>query len=1206
MARDIIQQSRFQGISYSEKEGVQSSFVFARSMDYRSDPTKLKILPKTAKQSGTVVTDLVLDTARKGTTSYFYGNGGNLYSRNSSNTWTNLRTVSGSTGNGLEYFGEDDYLYYPSDKYLGRYGPLAGTPTFVDDFIGSEGGVPLNTHSLDMEEDSSQYATAADHATISITGDLSLEIYTKFESLPAVGEQMVLAGKWNGSSDERSYKFDLAGIAGFFGDGSDSALTVSVNTTDAPIDSACTGTSGAVALSATNASFAANQEILIHQTRGTSPGVWERNTIQSYTAGTITTTNPLGNTYTSGAQVLVLKQYTNVTINTGITLTAKAWNGTVGGIVAFLANGTITVTGTITASSKGFIGGTARSGVDHGGYQGESSTAAGGSESTSANGTGGGGGGSGAGTGGGGGGAGGGHATVGTSGTAGVPSASGGTRGNSGGSADLTTMVFGGSGGSGGTDDNNSSGSSGAGGNSGGAIFIMGATTTITGSVVALGGAAGSATSTGHGGGGGGSGGSILVKAQTATLGSSLLAATAGSGGSGSGNGGAGGAGSTGRIHLDYNASYTGTTSPTLNVNQDDSLTTNSAFQLRLSVSSDGTAANSEALTKTLTSDPNLSQWYRYGVSWDASASTATFYVDGASVGTDIGTKTAIYDSTALFSIGAAFDGAGAAEDFLDGKADDIRLFNDIRTAAEFLSYKDTQIGQIANLQAYYKVNNSTADSSANSNTLTLVNAPVYDATDVPFSAATSRADLDQSNDDSGQGYTLTTAVNEGATHRQSFVPAKDPQKSIEVSITTIGTGNWTLAVHDALNREVASLTVVNGDLNTGDYEFVFSSSWRPVIGATYHFHLTSTVADGVALSGTASDLEDADFHTYFQVLVEDVYHPVLHFLSKLCIGNERYLATWDAITYAPHALTLPSGYRIRCLGTWKEYIAIGTWRGTNMTDYDQGRIFFWDGTSDTYNFYVDVPQGGINAMESGNPLYFVAGYSGDLMKFDGGKPYKVKRMPKIGTTTTLEIYPKALHMWRSLLHVGFCGTSTDTTIERGVYSWGRVDEQLPETLSFDHPISTGTTTDASLEIGMLYPIGSALFISWKQGTSYGVDSVALSNSPYSTARCEFLITDVGKIWREKQAATLRAYFKALSSGDTVQIEYKIDRNSAWTEATAESTANAIESRVSLPTKTNRFNEFQVAIELTTTNSTSPEFYGFGFEFDNLNRERRT
>ena len=114
-------------------------------------------------------------------------------------------------------------------------------------------------------------------------------------------------------------------------------------------------------MSATNASFAAGQFILIHQTRGTGAGNWELNKIQSYTSGTITTTFALTNDYTSGAQVLVMKQYSSVLIDTGVTLTGKAWNGTVGGIIGWFCNDLTNIPGIITLTGLGFAGGTSSS-----------------------------------------------------------------------------------------------------------------------------------------------------------------------------------------------------------------------------------------------------------------------------------------------------------------------------------------------------------------------------------------------------------------------------------------------------------------------------------------------------------------------------------------------------------------------------------------------------------------------------------------------------------------------------------------------------------------------------------------------------------------------------------------------------------------------------------------------------------------------------
>jgi hypothetical protein len=56
-------------------------------------------------------------------------------------------------------------------------------------------------------------------------------------------------------------------------------------------------------------------------------------------------------------QVVRVPQYTNLIINSGASITADAWDGTVGGVVAVHAMNTITLTGNINVSGKGFRGG---------------------------------------------------------------------------------------------------------------------------------------------------------------------------------------------------------------------------------------------------------------------------------------------------------------------------------------------------------------------------------------------------------------------------------------------------------------------------------------------------------------------------------------------------------------------------------------------------------------------------------------------------------------------------------------------------------------------------------------------------------------------------------------------------------------------------------------------------------------------------------
>lgn len=339
-----------------------------------------------------------------------------------------------------------------------------------------------------------------------------------------------------------------------FGNGSDGAVTLSG--TDAPIDSSCSGTAASTSLSATNASFAAGQIILIHQSRGSAAGTWEINQIGSYSAGTITTSIPLANTYTDSgadqAQVLVLKQYTTVTVSG--TFTAKAWDGNVGGILAFLANSTVTITGTVTASEKGYRGG-AIADTSGSSWQGEGTAGAGG-QSTAANGNGGGGafkrasGGSG------------GHVSAGTIGNLGNDGGTVGQPGGTAGSSDLSTMVFGGAGAGGGSSIGVSN-RSGVGGNGGGIICIWGGTVEVTGAITCTGQNGANVIGSDGSGGSPGAGGSVLINGMNVSVGSNIVTSLGSTVGGNKDGGGAVGAtpASDGRIVVN-GCTVTGTTNP--------------------------------------------------------------------------------------------------------------------------------------------------------------------------------------------------------------------------------------------------------------------------------------------------------------------------------------------------------------------------------------------------------------------------------------------------------------------------------------------------------------------------------------------------------------------------------------------------------------------------------------------------------------------
>jgi len=363
-----------------------------------------------------------------------------------------------------------------------------------------------------------------------------------------------------------------------FGSGSDGAYNSVGSATDSPINTTCSGASGQKNLTIGAAStFANGNLVLIHQTQGTGVGQWEVNKIASG-GGTITLVmqSNLAYTYASGAQVLVIKQYSSFTQGSGYTLTAKAWDGSTGGILTFSCSGDATITGNISTVGKGYRGGSVIVTSSYV-YQGEGTSGTG-NTSNAANSNGGGGGlhnGNISSGGGGGNGGSGANGAVWSGGgdTFGI---GGGTCGNT----TLTNMNPGGAGGGGAPGGHSGDrGGTGTGGTGGAIGLIFAKKITVTGSINSTGGAG----SAGNfidmypsAGGGGGSGGSILIKAEDAILGETKVTAIGGAGGAGSSGGGyttyAGGNGGVGYIHLDYGNSYSGTTNPTFTLTKDTSL----------------------------------------------------------------------------------------------------------------------------------------------------------------------------------------------------------------------------------------------------------------------------------------------------------------------------------------------------------------------------------------------------------------------------------------------------------------------------------------------------------------------------------------------------------------------------------------------------------------------------------------------------------
>jgi hypothetical protein len=164
-------------------------------------------------------------------------------------------------------------------------------------------------------------------------------------------------------------------ISGMFGDGSDGDLTVASAGTFVNDYTYLTGNenSGDTEITVNSvAAFFEGDEIMIIQMQDGAgsgqAGKYEFKKIESISGNNIVLTSDLNRTYGSGefntkdasaTQVIRVPHYTTVTVNSGGSIIAPAWNGYIGGVVVFRAVETVLVNsgGDIDVSGKGFRGG---------------------------------------------------------------------------------------------------------------------------------------------------------------------------------------------------------------------------------------------------------------------------------------------------------------------------------------------------------------------------------------------------------------------------------------------------------------------------------------------------------------------------------------------------------------------------------------------------------------------------------------------------------------------------------------------------------------------------------------------------------------------------------------------------------------------------------------------------------------------------------
>lgn len=188
--------------------------------------------------------------------------------------------------------------------------------------------------------------------------------------------------------------------------------------------------------------------------------------------------------------------------------------------------------------------------------------------------------------------------------------------------------------------------------------------------------------------------------------------------------------------------------------------------------------------TSYFTGSTTLTSGTWYHAAMTIGSGSINVFLNGQSEYSD--SKSVAVASNDLFSLGQEWDNASAS-DFFDGKIDEVRVWNDVRTQTEIQTYMNMELkGNEGGLVAYYQMSDgsdtSLTDNSSNSNTGTLVGPPTWDT-----SSAALQGDEPSGSGTSGSPYQIGTLAELFwiSQHSASWSSYFEQTANIDASITS-------------------------------------------------------------------------------------------------------------------------------------------------------------------------------------------------------------------------------------------------------------------------------------------------------------------------------------------------------------------------------------------------------------------------------------
>ena len=337
-----------------------------------------------------------------------------------------------------------------------------------------------------------------------------------------------------------------------------------------------------------------------------------------------------------------------------------------------------------------------------------------------------------------------------------------------------------------------------------------------------------------------------------------------------------------------------------------------------------------------------------------------------------------------------------------------------------------------------------------------------------------------------------------------------------------------------------------------------------------YLYWACNTKLSRIQVSAIPAATWNAEVAHDWQTLTAADWHIMTMACGNMMIGNKATIAMVDyaASAFTATALDLIPGNIAKALTEEGDYLIIGTTRSDLS---DKGYLISWTTSATRWLQKKKLSGKGVNAIIQTELFLTQCGVDGEVFSdFSSKQPQFV--FPDGGSC-----YPDAVDNRKGLALFGVNGSTKD-----GLYAYGRPQLSYPFALSLDYVPSHGKITGCY--IGSVKMIDGSLFVSWKDGTTYGVDKLSANRA---TGVYESLEFDAGQPYNKKTFHDVLLTMNPLVNGCTITLKYKLDGASSWT--TAKTIAGASSFSTALATdaqfrigKTGRKIEYQITLTPTT------------------------